>query len=181
MPEGIILFGANGAGKTSLGRELARTLNFKHMDIEDYYFEESEIPYTKPRPREQCLRLMLADIEKHDSFVISSCTGDFGEKINSLYSLAVHMTAPKELRIKRIEQRGHARYGDRVREGGDMYEQQIKFNNYIASRPLVRIEQWAEKLACPVIRVDGTEDWRVNAANIAELFNETIAESGDIR
>ena len=41
---GIIVFGANGSGKSTFGRELARVLNFKHMDIEDYYFEKSEIP-----------------------------------------------------------------------------------------------------------------------------------------
>lgn len=36
---GIIIFGANGSGKTTLGRELAGLLGFRHMDIEDYYFE----------------------------------------------------------------------------------------------------------------------------------------------
>ena len=45
-PHGIIIFGANGSGKTTLGRELARILDFKHTDIEDYCFEQSEIPYT---------------------------------------------------------------------------------------------------------------------------------------
>jgi len=37
---GILLFGANGSGKTTLGRELARILNFKHIDHENYAFEE---------------------------------------------------------------------------------------------------------------------------------------------
>jgi len=45
-PHDIIIFGANGSGKTTLGRELACILNFKHIDIEDYCFEESEIQYT---------------------------------------------------------------------------------------------------------------------------------------
>jgi hypothetical protein len=54
--------------------------------------------------------------------------------------------------------------------GGDMYEQQIKFREYVASRPISRIEQWAETLTCPIIRIDGTEDWKINAANIAEQF-----------
>ena len=47
--QGIIVFGANGSGKTTLGRELALAFNYKHMDIEDYYFEKSDIPYTKAR------------------------------------------------------------------------------------------------------------------------------------
>ena len=69
-PQGIIIFGANGSGKTTLGKEVAHILGIKHMDVEDYHFEKSEIPYTVERSREDCLSLMLADIEKHHSFII---------------------------------------------------------------------------------------------------------------
>jgi cytidylate kinase len=104
---GIIVFGENGSGKTTLGRELARILNFKHMDIEDYYFLESEIPYTYKRSHEDFLQLMLADIEKYRSFVLSAVNGvwDSDGKITLMYDLAVYISAPLELRIKRIEQR----------------------------------------------------------------------------
>ena len=36
-PHGIIVFGANASGKKTVGRELARVLNYKHIDIIDYY------------------------------------------------------------------------------------------------------------------------------------------------
>ena len=171
-PRGIIVFGANGSGKTTLGRELARILNFKHMDHEVYAFKESKIPYTESRSDEDCLNLMLADIEKYGSFVISACTGDFGDTITQLYELAVYISAPLELRMERIKQREYDKFGTRVLEGGDMYEQTQKFNDFAASRDLSRIEQWAETLICPVIRIDGALDWRENAANIAKRFYE---------
>ena len=104
-PCGIIVFGLNGSGKTTLGRELARILNYKHLDAEDYYFRKSEIPYTDVRSRDEVIRLMLADIEKHRGFVIFSVTGDYVKKIMSMYSLAVYINVPTELRIKRVEQR----------------------------------------------------------------------------
>lgn len=170
-PHGIIVFGANGSGKTTLGRELARILNYKHMDIEDYHFIKSDMPYTIERTREECLSLMLADINKYHGFVISAVTGDFGETIMQLYELAVHIKAPVELRLKRIEQRGYEQYGARVLTGGDMYEQRQKFTEFAASRSLTPIEQWAKTLACPVIRIDGTEDWRTNAAFIAKQLS----------
>ncbi|MDR1892219.1 MAG: hypothetical protein LBQ48_04355 [Oscillospiraceae bacterium] len=47
-------------------------------------------------------------------------------------------------------------YGERVCKGGDMYEQEQKFYDFVATRPLASIEQWAKTLACPVIRFDGT-------------------------
>ena len=169
-PHGIIVFGENGSGKTTLGRELARVLNYKHMDIESYAFKESDIPYTHPRPQEEYIALMLADIKKHRSFVISAVTGDLGVTIPLFYELAVWIEAPLDTRIKRIEQRAYERYGARVREGGDMYEQNLNFIDFVASRSPARIEQWAQTLACPVIRVDGTVDWRINAADIATRF-----------
>lgn len=167
---GIIVFGANGSGKTTLSRELAHVLNFKHMDIENYALKESEIPYTNQRSHEECTALMLADIKKHGSFVISAVTGDFGDTIPLFYELAVLISAPIDTRIKRIEQRAYNLHGERIRKGGDMYEQHLKFVDFVASRSLSRIEQWAEALACPVIRIDGTVDWHKNAANIAERF-----------
>ena len=38
MKNGILICGYNGCGKTTLGKELAKTLGYKFMDIEDYYF-----------------------------------------------------------------------------------------------------------------------------------------------
>ena len=169
-PGGIIVFGANGAGKTTLGHELARLLSFRRMDVEDYCFEESEIPYSKPRTREEYMELMLADIEKYKSFVISAVIGDFGDVIPQYYRLAVYMTAPYNLRMKRVKKRSYERYGARTTEGGDMYEQEREFFDFVASRPLSVIDKWAETLTCPVIRVDGTVDWRENAVKIAEQF-----------
>lgn len=96
MSRGIIVFGANGSGKSTLGRELARILNFKYMDIEVYHFIKSEIPYTVERTRDDSLNLILADIEKCGSFVISAVVGDFGEEISSMYNFAVFISAPLE-------------------------------------------------------------------------------------
>jgi len=162
------VFGANGSGKTTLGRELASALGCKHIDHEDYAFNESDIPYANPRTFEKCAELMLADIEKYRAFVLSAVTGDFGDVITQYYTLAVYLFAPLELRLERIEQREYDKFGDRVREGGDMYERRLEFHDFVASRPLSRIEKWAETLTCPVISIDGRDDCHVSAANIAK-------------
>ncbi|MCL2298943.1 MAG: AAA family ATPase [Firmicutes bacterium] len=166
MTGGILIFGPNGAGKTTLARALARLLGCKHMDSEDYFFRESEIPFTNPRTRDEAIGLLHADIAAHPLFVLSACTGDFGAEIISKYALAVFVTAPKELRMQRIEQREEARFGARVRPGGDMYERESQFRAWAASRDLSKIDAWAQTLACPVIHADGTRDIAENAARI---------------
>ena len=171
QPHGIVVFGANGSGKTTLGHELARLLGFKHIDHEDYAFEESETPYAVERSRYVCTALMLADIEKHRSFVLSAVTGDFGDIIPQYYKLAVYIEAPMELRVERVKQRNLERFSERVLMGGDMYAQQQGFIDFVASRSLVRIEQWSQTLTCPILRVDGTIDWKINAASIVEFYS----------
>ena len=59
--------------------------------------------------------------------------------------------------MKRIRQREYDTFGDRVCKGGDMYEGQQKFHDFVASRSLDFIDIWADTLVCPVIRVDGTK------------------------
>ena len=38
-PHGIIVFGASGSGCTTLGRALARQLNFEHFDTDDFFLK----------------------------------------------------------------------------------------------------------------------------------------------
>ena len=176
-PQGIIIFGLNGSGKTTLGREVAKILDFKHMDIEDYHFHESEIPYSNPRTQDECLELMLADIKKHHSFVITIVNGDYlGEEILSMCIFAVYLVAPIEARIKRIEQRGYDKFGGRVCVGGDMHEQELKFRKFVAARSSERIEQWSNAFKQPIVSVDGMEDYKNNAINIARLYNEFLGK-----
>ncbi len=170
MPRGIIVFGANGSGKSTLGRELARALGFKYMDIEDYHFMESEIPYTVERSREDCLRLMLDEIDRFGAFVLSAVTGDFGEDIKAMYKLAILMSAPADIRVERVKRRAYERHGNRVLEGGDMYEQHVKFVDFVATRPLAKIEQWAETLVCPLLCIDGTKAIAENVESIIKLW-----------
>jgi len=174
MQRGIIIFGANGSGKSTLGRELARVLNFKYMDIEDYHFEKSEIPYTIERSRKDCLNLMLADIKKYNTFVLSAVTGDLGEEISSMYELAVFLSTPIETRLVRIGQREYEQHGERICKGGDMYEQHLRFVNFARLRDLSNIDKWAETLKCPVICMDGTKDYKQTAADIANQFYKIL-------
>ena len=48
MKCGICVCGLNGSGKTTLAGALAKELNFKHMDIEQYYFISTRLDGTKP-------------------------------------------------------------------------------------------------------------------------------------
>lgn len=165
---GIAIAGANGSGKTTLGRCLAGMLGCKHMDAEDYFFRESEVPYAKARPREEALVLLAADIREYGRFIISAVNCDFGEEINAMYDCVVYIEAPLEIRIDRIKKRSLEKFGNRVFEGGDMYEREQKFYEFAAARTMEHTKEWLDGLKCPVIYIDGTEPLEDNAGMIKE-------------
>jgi adenylate kinase family enzyme len=170
MSNGIIVFGLNGSGKSTIGRQLANELDYKYMDIEDYFFMESDIPYTRERTREECLSLMIADIKIHSNFVLSSVKGNFGDEIVSFYKLGVFIDVPYTTRIKRVEQRSKDKFRDRVEMGGDMYESEKVFLEFVKSRDVKSVEQWSDTLNCPIINIDGTRDIMDNVGLIKETY-----------
>jgi len=176
-PHGIIVFGASGSGCTTLGRELARLLNFEHFDTDDYFFEINNPPLEmKERPLDERISL-LRPLLKND-FVLSGCIREWDGAFDSMLSLAAFLRTPTNIRIERLENREFIRSGDRIKPGGDLHAQHRKFIDYIttydnggmATRSLASQEAWAKNLVCPVVHIDGALDWRINAKNIAEQF-----------
>lgn len=165
MPHGIAIVGLNGSGKTTLGRALADQLGYFRIDVEDYYFP-TEGAFDTPRDRDEVERLMLADIEKHGNFVLSSVCADFAS-IEEYYSLVVYLEAPKDLRMGRIRQRSVDRFGERVLPGGDLYESEENFFAFAAKRTPEKIEKWLPKCACSVVFLDST-------LTISELVEEIL-------
>jgi adenylate kinase family enzyme len=167
MNHSIRVFGLNGSGKSTVGAALAERLGYKHMDIEDYAFAPSDVTYANPRSHEEYVRLMLEDAEKYPQFVLSAVDEDFGEEITSRFALAVWLDAPHDVRMERVRRRSYTKFGNRILEGGDLYEQEQKFFNFVASRSLSGVEQFANTLACPVIKVDGTK-------SVSEIVDEIM-------
>lgn len=157
MRHGIAIVGGNGSGKTTLGKRLAGLLGYRHMDIENYAFKTSAIPYAAPRTREEIQALLLADIKKHGSFVLSAVNCDFGDEINAFYDCILCIRAPLAVRLARVRQRSVAQFGARVREDGDLYEQEQAFFHFVASRTMDQTDAWLQRIERPVLYVDGTE------------------------
>lgn len=153
----IILLGANGSGKSTLGREIASILNIAYFDVEDYWFLTTDIPYTDIRPQEERNEMLLSDMKRSDSFVVSGDISGWGNEFLTMFDIAVFLTATTEVRKKRIESRENERWGNRVCEGGDMYESQKTFREFAATRNVGLLEQRAIKYLCPLIRIDGTK------------------------
>lgn len=170
MGTGIIVCGLNGCGKSTLGKALAERLNFHFIDNEDLYFPKTnpDYVYSSPRTREEVEKLLFSEIKAHENFVFASVKGDYGEHIYPFFRYAILIDVPKEIRIQRVRNRSFQKFGNRMRMGGDLYEQEEKFFALVKSRPENTVEEWIQSLKCPIIRIDGTKPVAENVDFIIE-------------
>lgn len=170
MGTGIIVCGLNGAGKSTLGKALAEKLGFKFIDNEDLFFPktDSHYMYASPRNREEVEKLLLDEVKAPESFVFASVKGDYGNEIYSFFHYAVLIDVPKEIRLQRVKNRSFQKFGDRMLPGGDLYETEEKFFDFVSSRAESVVEDWIKLLKCPIIRIDGTKPIEENIKLIIE-------------
>lgn len=170
MGTGIMICGLNGVGKSTLGRALAEKLNFYFIDHETLYFPNTDSPdlYTAPRTHEEAGKILISELEAHKDFVFTAVKGNYSEPICSLFRYVVLIHAPKEIRVQRVKDRSFQKFGDRILPGGDLQEQEEHFFDFVQSRPEHLVEDWAQTLNCPVLRVDGTAPIEDNVWKIIE-------------
>ena len=170
---GVLIMGLNGCGKSTLGRALAERLGYRFFDAEDFYFPAGQDnPYAVSRTREEALALLREATARHPRFVYASVSGPRDKAVEARCALAVVLSAPRDVRLQRIDGREAARFGDRVRPGGDMYEQQAAFRAFVAGRSEKDVEEHVARLSCPVLRLDATRPIGENVETIAEKMNK---------
>ena len=168
MSRGIMIAGAAGTGKTTLAGQLAKHLDFQHIDLDDYYFrKDTEIPFTESPPHDEIRENVMKSVTMNP-FVMSGTIGSIlWDLVNPLFDLAVLLTVPVEIRMERLQAREYSRYGERILAGGDMHENSQKFLNesrlyetgFHPAVPvtLERHKRWAAELHCPAVWLDGTK------------------------
>ena len=154
----LCICGLNGSGKTTLAKALARKTGFVHMDAEDYFFSNNDHSYKTSRSREEVKNLLFADMTLYQNFIFSTVNGNMNEQINSKYDLVIYLDVPLEIRMDRIKKRSFDKFGKRMLKGGDMYETEKSFFDFVSGRTSDHIEGWLNTLACPVLRLDGTKE-----------------------
>ncbi|MBY5364019.1 adenylate kinase [Rhizobium leguminosarum] len=160
----IHVMGASGSGTTSLGRALAEKLDIAHLDTDDFFWLPTDPPFTTPRDADDRIRLLLDEVARHEGWVLSGSALKWGRPIEPLYDLIVFLRIDPELRMTRILAREIARYGNRIRPGGDMAVKSGEFLEWAASydragperRSLAAHEQWLETQTAPVLRLDSS-------------------------
>jgi len=163
MIKTIHIVGTSGSGTSTLGQALEREHGYKWLDTDNYFWFPTDPPFNQSRPREERAALMEAELQKHDKCVISGSPCGWGDIFIPCFDLVVFIDTPTAIRIERLQKREYERFGERIRKGGDMYEEHTGFiewaKTYDTNNPPERCrklhEEWFKLLKCPLLRVDG--------------------------
>lgn len=178
----VHIFGASGAGTSTLGRRLCETPGWFFMDTDDYFWLPDEPRFTKKRPRAERLQRMEADLARAENAVIAGSLTDWGDVLIPCFTLAVRLETDTALRLARLARREAARFGGRILPGGDLYDQHTAFLRWAAAydtggpgmRSRAMHDAWERLLPCRLLRLDGADDPAENAARVfAQLSDET--------
>ena len=66
----IFIMGASGSGTTTLGAALSQELSLRHEDSDNFFWEQTDPPFTTPRDAE-ALHKLFYQYAKFDFFVLS--------------------------------------------------------------------------------------------------------------
>ena len=160
----IHIYGASGSGTSTIGRYISEKLGYFFMDTDDYFWEQTNPPYTTKRNLFTRIKLMIDDIERYDNVVISGSLVDWGDELIPLFTLAIRVETDTKIRLERLRIREKEKFGTRIDIGGDMYDNHVEFINWAASyddggidiRSKVKHDDWQKQLICPLILVDGS-------------------------
>ena len=167
----ILLFGASGSGTTTLGNEIEKRADFKHLDVDDYYWKKTNPPFQEKIPLTERNENLKADFKKFDKVVVSGSMVSWGKEWETAFDLAIFIQLENTERMERLKKREAERYGEKLLtdkkiqqnskaflEWADQYE-----NPNFDGRSLKVHLNWIELLDCKVLKLNGAAELKNNA------------------
>ena len=158
----IHIVGASGSGTTTLGRALATKLGCAHLDTDDFYWLPTRPRFQHPRPVPERQAMLGGELARHASWVLSGSLCGWGDVFIPLFDRVVFLWIPADLRLARLREREHMRYGAAIAPGAPQHAAYEAFMAWAAGyddglEPPERCrrmhEQWLAALPCPVERI----------------------------
>jgi adenylate kinase family enzyme len=149
------IVGASGSGTSTLGEALATKLGIPQFDADRYYWLPTTPPFREKRAAEDRRQMLLADLARHDRFILSGAVMGWGDEIEHAFDLVVFLSIPADLRLARLRARELLRYGQINEEfisWAAAYEDDAPFP---ATRNRRRQEAWLATRNSSVLRLEG--------------------------
>ena len=170
----ILLFGASGSGTTTLGNEIEKSTDFKHLDVDNYYWKKTIPPFQEKIPLRERNENLKTDFYNFKNVIVSGSMVSWGKEWETAFDLAVFIRLENTERMERLKKRETERYGDKLLTDKKIQRNSRAFlewaNQYenpnFEGRTLKTHNDWIELLDCKVLRLDGQNELKENAERI---------------
>lgn len=162
----ILIFGASGSGTTTLGKEIEKRTNYKHLDVDDYYWKKTEPPFHEKIELQERNKNLKVDFKRYENVIVSGSMVSWGKEWERSFDLAIFIRLENKLRMERLKNRETMRYGEKLitdkkiqqnskafLEWADQYE-----SPNFDGRSLKIHKNWMELLNCKTLTIDGEEE-----------------------
>lgn len=157
----IHIMGASGAGSTTLGQAMAAQLQYPYFDTDYYFWEPSNPPFTTRRSSEERVAMLRNDIAQHPKHIIGGSMIGWGEEWLTAFNLVVFLYVPPAIRLQRLRNREHERYGDVIYTDPERAAAYQEFMDWASGydvpgntrRSLAVHEAWLRRVNCPVLEI----------------------------
>ncbi len=179
MPR-VHIFGASGSGTTTLGKKISEQLQIPCFDSDNYYWKKTNIPFTESNPIEERHSLLLSELSGLKDWIISGSMYSWSQPFVHMFQLVVYLYVPKEIRMERLKIRELIRYGNRILPGQHLHEKHHEFlkwadqydQGFMSGRNKHAHEEWMNKLACPILRIEGETSVDMSLNLVTEKLKE---------
>ncbi|WP_075341915.1 AAA family ATPase [Tenacibaculum agarivorans] len=159
----ILIFGASGSGTTTLGSEIEKKTDFKHLDADDYYWEKTNPPFQRKVPLLKRNEYLKKDFERFENVIISGSMISWGKEWLTAFDLVIFIRLENTIRMERLKKREAERYGEKLITDTQIQENSKAFlawaNQYenpdFKGRSLKIHNEWIKLLDCEVLRLNG--------------------------
>ena len=166
----ILLFGASGSGTTTLGNEIEKRSDFKHLDVDNYYWKKTMPPYQKKVPLIKRNNNLKVDFKKFENVIVSGSMVSWGKEWETAFDLIIFIRLENKERIERLKKREIERYGEKLMTDKKTQQNSKAFlewaNQYenpnFDGRSLKVHNEWIELLDCKVLRLKGETELNNN-------------------
>ncbi len=155
----IHLLGPSGSGTSSLGKALSEELHIPWFDSDDIFWEPTNPPFTSKRSVEQRQSILKEINTRNKSWIISGSMLQWGDFLRDEIDLVIYLYVEKNTRIQRLVKREKERFGDRILQGNDMYDNHRAFIKWAESyedggldmRSIKSETKWIKEAKCKVL------------------------------
>ncbi|MFH1686245.1 MAG: hypothetical protein ABIE70_01830 [bacterium] len=183
----IHIFGASGSGTTTLATAIAGHLGWAHFDTDDYFWLQTDPPFSDIRSVEERLAMLRQDLAQKKSWLLSGALDGWGDPLIPLFDLVVFLYVPWPVRLRRLHDREIERFGRAgIAPGGRTHGSFLKLIEWASKydtagtemRSLVRHQRWIESLTCAKLTIEGTPTLNESVAQVMKILKSDGSPGG---